>query len=197
MFARARSAPARVASSAVLSAFRDQMTQSMTRFLGDVFIYLQNRDAAGGAGPIVARISDAIRDAKAQEPADSPLLIVTHSMGGNILYDLLTFYEADLKVNLWASVAAQVGMLEEMKVFKVSDPKTRTPSKVSLPGFKARVKRWVNIFDPNDVLSFLTQPVFADADADLSFSSGVGLFDAHGAYFQRASFFELLLAHIR
>lgn len=195
MFDRARSAPSRVASSAVLSKYREQVTQSVTRFLGDVFVYLQKRDLNSKAGPIIQLVRDAIRDARQQEPPGSPLLLITHSMGGNIIYDLLTSYEPTLGADLWASVAAQVGMLEEMKLFKVSDPSVKKPAQVSLPGFKPRVKKWVNIYDPDDVLSFLVRPVFADADADLSYSSGTGLFDAHGAYFQRASFFELLLAH--
>jgi hypothetical protein len=196
LFDRARSAPARVASSAVLSAYRGQITKSVTRFLGDVFVYLQKRDWTVQAGSILGFIRDAIHDARQQEPPDSPFLLITHSMGGNILYDLFTYYEPTLGVDLWASVAAQVGMLEEMKLFKVSNPSIKSPAKVSLPGFKTRVKKWVNIYDPDDVLSFLAQPVFADADADLPFSSGVGVFDAHGAYFQRASFFELLLAQV-
>jgi hypothetical protein len=194
VFDRALDATTRSTSATVQTALHDQVIRYVGRFVGNVFVYLHSRDNNELVKSIAGQVLDTIIRALDQECDGSPLLIVTHSMGGNILYDLLTYYARDLAVDLWVAVASQVGMLEGMKLFKGSDLKTVAPQKVSVRDLKPRLKRWVNVYDPMETLSFLAQPLFADVDADISYRSGMGLIQAHGAYFQRASFCELLLS---
>ncbi|MFC7446630.1 hypothetical protein [Rhodococcus daqingensis] len=195
---RAKSAPARVATLAALDRYRDGLHGHLTLFMGDVFVYLLRRGEAGSPGPIVERVREAIADAP-RSRADEPLIVLTHSMGGNIFYDLVTTYEPSLKVDLWVSAGGQVGQFEEMKLFKASTvvdpPAPPMPPKVAALG--GRVRTWLNIYDPADILSFLVEPVFTDPDAgvrikDLKFKSGVSALKAHGAYYSRPTFYELL-----
>ena len=175
---------------AALNLGRQGLNRSITSFLGDVFVYLNHRDdPGGGPGPILKLVLGEIRAAVARAPGE-PLVFLTHSMGGNILYDILTHYATDLQVEFWGSVAAQVGPFEEMKLFKASNRSLQAPTKVG--GLKPRLKHWINIYDPADVLSFYACPVFSDADEDIEYRTGANVFQSHSAYFKRASFHDLL-----
>lgn len=185
---RMRKAPARAAGLGLLDGWRLAAHLRTARFLGDVFVYLQHRGSPSRPGPIVKRVLGAIHQAKAAAPAE-PLILLTHSMGGNILYDLLNSFAPDLSLDAWISVGGQVAQFEEIKLFKASDPKLRHPERV--PSLQPRVARWLNVYDPADVFSFLAEPVFAGA-RDLRYSSGSGLLGAHGDYFKRPSFYRLL-----
>lgn len=195
---RVQGAPARIGSLVALDRFRDGLHYSLTQFMGDVFIYLLQRGDAGTPGPIVERVRHAISDVQSRHP-NEPLVILTHSMGGNILYDLLTTYDPSLKVDLWVSAGGQVGQFEEMKIFRASaitgPPAPPAPDKVA--ALSGRVRTWLNVYDPADILSFLVEPVFTDEDTDvrirdLKFKSGVSALNAHGAYFTRPSFYRLI-----
>ncbi|CAN7191225.1 hypothetical protein LJR084_000539 [Variovorax sp. LjRoot84] len=191
LFDRTKETGGRVASIAALDAYREQLHKNITRFLGDVFVYLLRRGNAAGPGPIPKLVLEAL---SARKPGE-PLVIITHSMGGNIVYDLLTEFDPSLKVDVWISAGGQVGQFEEMKLFAISDIGIRSPQSVA--PFAGRVRTWLNIYDPADVLSFLVEPVFRDPDSqvlikDLKFKSGAATLDAHGAYFKRPSFYELV-----
>ena len=190
VFDRAVSAPGRVTAIAALDGFRAQLNGNFTQFLGDVFVYLVERDGTMPGkpnGPIIETVWNAIRQAPRNSPAE-PLIVMTHSMGGNILYDILTHYEPAAKIDVWISVASQVGEFEEMKIFKASDKNVTEPNQVK--GLKTKVNYWLNVYDPADLLGFLAKPVFADADEDLEFHTGASAFKAHGAYFKRPSFYD-------
>jgi alpha-beta hydrolase superfamily lysophospholipase len=137
---------------------------------------------------------DAIRTAPKLEP-NEPTIVMTHSMGGNILYDVLTYFAPELAIDVWISVASQVGLFEEMKIFKMSDPAVRAPNKVQT--LKPPLKFWLNIYDPADILAFKTAPVFSAADRDLAYRTGDSTFSAHGAYFKRPSFYHLIYEELR
>jgi hypothetical protein len=194
LFARVTGAPARVASVTTLGFVRDGVHAELTRFMGDVFVYLKRRGTRDGApGPIIKRVLGGIQDAVKNHP-DEPLIILTHSMGGNILYDILTHFAPELHVDVWVSAGGQVGQFEEMKIFVESDLEVGTPDKVTSLG--GRVGLWINVFDPADTLSFLASPIFANVQ-DVQFNSGASLLNAHGTYFKRPSFYDLLLALVK
>jgi hypothetical protein len=188
LIVRAANVPGRLTSTALLRWRREGLQRNVSRFLGDVFVYLTERGDALGPGPIIRTVKEAIHSA-GRNHADEPTIIITHSMGGNILYDLLTYYDTGIKVDAWVSVAAQVGQLEEMKLFRASCKDLGAPSKV--PTLAPRLGFWLNVYDPADVLSFLAEPVFADAH-DVAFSTGASSLGSHGAYFKRASFYHLV-----
>lgn len=189
LFNRAKAAPARAATVASLDLYRSSLHQNFARFIGDVFVYLQRRGPKETPGPIIRTVRDTIATAHERNPSE-PMIVVTHSMGGNIVYDLLTFYAPELKVDIWVSVASQIGFFEEMKIFQASDTAVQGPDKVNtLP----KLKVWMNVYDPADILAFKTAPIFNAAKIDLPFLTGDSALKAHGAYFKRPSFYRLLL----
>jgi len=187
LFDRMKGAPARASTIPALRLFRERSHRRLARFLGDIFVYLNDRE------PIVSKTLAEIKQAVAEAP-DSPLVVMTHSMGGNILYDILTWYAPEIRLDIWVSVGGQVGQFEEMKLFKASDPAVGAPQMVV--GLKPRLGYWLNVYDPADVLSFKTAPVFADVDADIPYLTGSGALSAHGAYFGRSSFYSLVRTHV-
>jgi hypothetical protein len=186
-FDRARDAPRRVLSTAAIDRYRAAAHSRLARFFGDVFVYLQHRGDRDRPGPIVSTILIALLTSPRSHP-DEPLIVLTHSMGGNIFYDILTYFAPDLQVDAWISVGGQVGQFEEMKLFKASDGALGKPAKVR--GLKPRVKYWLNVYDPVDLFGFLAGPVFEDVDEDLRFQTGAGDAQSHGAYFLRPRFFR-------
>jgi hypothetical protein len=189
VFDRVRSAPGRVLSIAGLQFTRRWLHHNLTRFLGDIFIYLQERGDQSNPGPIVSTVLDAIHNAPRNHP-DEPLIVMTHSMGGNILYDILTYYEPNMKVDVWVSVGGQVAQFEEMKIFKASDKQVGKPNRVT--GLRLNVLYWLNVYDPADILSFKAGPVFQDVNDDVEYSTGASTFNAYGDYFGRASFHAMV-----
>lgn len=189
LFDRISETPIRVAAVPILDLYRQQIHRNLSQFIGDVFIYLNERGDVAGTGPIVSTILDSISTAPRHHP-NEPLIIITHSMGGNILYDILTYYDPSLQIDAWISVGGQVGQFEEMKLFKASNKLLGTPDKIK--GLKPRVKYWLNIYDPMDVLSFKAAPIFADVDEDLSFITRSGARRSHSAYFERPRFYHML-----
>jgi len=186
-FSRAREAPRRVLSTSAIDRYRAVSHYNLTRFFGDVFVYLQHRGDRQSPGPIVSTVLHALTATPRSHPKE-PLIVLTHSMGGNIVYDLLTHFAPDLNVDAWISVGSQVGQFEEMKLFKASNVTVGKPGKVR--GLKPRVKYWLNVYDPVDLFGFLAQPVFEDVDEDLRFRTGAGDVRSHGAYFLRPRFYR-------
>lgn len=193
IFDRTFNAPKRLATVAALDQFREGLHSDLSQFLGDVFVYLNERGGKNEPGPIVSAVLHDIREAIKSKPNDEPLIIITHSMGGNILYDILTYYAPELKVDVWVSVGGQVGQFEEMKLFKNSNKEIRGPKKVA--GLKP-VGYWLNVYDPADVLSFKVAPIFDAVDQDKKFLTGASALKSHGAYFKRPSFYRMLREHI-
>jgi hypothetical protein len=192
-FGRAKDAPRRVVTTLALDWYRTDVHNRMTRFFGDVFVYLNKRGDRQAPGPIVSTVLDALRNTP-RHHAQEPLIVITHSMGGNILYDILTYYAPDLKVDAWISVASQVGQFEEMKIFRACDESIRKPAHVR--GLKPRVGYWLNVYDPVDPFGFLARPVFEDVAEDLLFRTGSGDMQAHSAYFKRPRFYRTVRARL-
>jgi hypothetical protein len=190
VFDRAVGAPGRAGTVAMLAGTRGGINSGATQFLGDVFVYLIERDLASPGkpyGPIVATVLDAIQNTP-RASAHEPLIVITHSMGGNILYDVITHYQPALVIDAWISVACQAGEFEEMKLFKNSNKALQAPDQVR--GLRNRIKYWLNVYDPADILSFLGRPVFEDVNEDLEYHTGASAFKAHSAYFLRPSFYH-------
>ncbi|MCS6775114.1 MAG: hypothetical protein RMJ43_16010 [Chloroherpetonaceae bacterium] len=180
----------------LIGALRPAATTAIGRFLGDVLVYLDERGTPEHPGPIVRRILDAIETALQHRTAgDNRLYLMGHSMGGNILYDILTAYRPDIPCDLLITVGSQVGLLEELKIFKSSNPNIgadRTIRRVPRP---PGVAHWINLFDPNDVLGFGTEGIFADV-TDCALDIDTLPLLSHNLYFQRPRFYARLRAHI-
>lgn len=193
LFGRALHLPGRAVSVQALRFVRPGFHRKFSRFLGDIFVYLKHRGTPSDPGPIPQLVMSKLKAAPREHP-EEPTIVVTHSMGGNILYDILTSFDPKLFVDVWVSVGGQVAQFEEMKLFLASDGRIAAPAQVE--GIKNRVGYWLNVYDPADSFSFMANPVFAGVDADLAFSTGTGAMTSHGEYFGLASFHSLMGEHI-
>ncbi|KJS01991.1 MAG: hypothetical protein VR65_07030 [Desulfobulbaceae bacterium BRH_c16a] len=175
---------------------RRQLNEVVTRFAGDAFTYLARRGTKSNPGEIVKIVRDSLRLAVAHKNADDDkLVVIAHSFGGEIVYDILTHFDAELEVDCLVTVGSQVGLFEEMKLYvesKSDVPPNPPTEKVVRP---VKLKRWLNVFDLNDVLSFRIEPVFADT-SDFAYDTGFGSLSAHGGYFMRPSFYKRLAARL-
>lgn len=185
------------AANALTAAFRDDLNPAVAKFLGDVFVYLKDGELRT---KIRACVADALTRAYAIAQAKSePLIVMGHSMGGVILVDLLSDPNAagidDVVVDLLVTVGSQPGFFEEHKLFAASDHSVGAGKPASTAARPAKAKDWWSVYDPVDILSFRCEQIF-DGVEDFDFSSGVGLLDAHTAYFKRPKFFERLSSRV-
>lgn len=194
---RTASAPGAVAS-LLAGELRNGLNDFVTSFFGDVFVYLGQRiEADGGPGAIQRIFLDRLREARQaqRDRKGEPLLVLTHSMGGQVVYDALTWFVprdpelADLKVDLWCATASQVGLFEELRLFKADTPKDQPGVPKPFPA--AHLKDWWNVWDPNDFISYTVQGIIEGAD-DRPYFSGMSLIGAHSGYLQRPSFYRML-----
>ncbi len=191
---RIGAAPGRLLGKSAM-AFRPLVHRPSAIFLGDVLEYIKQRHKDGADGPIAAAVAGTIADAMAARTADDErLIIITHSMGGNVVYDLMSDLRKDLSCDLLVTVGSQVGLFAELGVFPAvvppADPKAdRAPA-------PANVARWINVYDRQDGLSFAAGGVF-DKVEDFAYSTGSSLLGAHSTYFERPSFYHRLAGKIR
>jgi hypothetical protein len=155
--------------------------------IGDVSAYLAGRGTPEQPGPIPARVLAAI-DKAVVNAAGEPLMVVAHSMGGNIVYDLLTHFRPNLAVDSLVTVGSQVGLFEELKLFATSRADIPGPGVDRVPK-PPGVQRWVNVVDDCDPLAFRAAPVF-DGVEDYTYPSGA--LWAHTAYMAQPHFHRRL-----
>lgn len=197
---------ARWASLAALKAKRQVLTRTAGIFLGDVFEYLRRgQGTPEQLGTIARRVADEVlRGSRVAREGGEPMVAVTHSFGGILLYDLLTSpliaaapKFADLKVDLWVTVGSQVGLFAEMRAYVGSPEDLPTPERPIL-GKPELVGRWLNFYDAADVFSYLAEPVFGpDAVLDIPVREGANLTTAHGAYFAEPSFYRRIAEELQ
>ena len=173
------------------------LQQQVSRFLGDVFIYFkQNSDQTPPDKDIIQRLLPEFDKAAEQATADNPFFIVAHSMGGNIMYDILTKIRPNVHCRAFVTVGSQVSLFEELKLFRVSNATVPIDVEKDRVRKPANVDHWLNVYDMADVLSFRCDTVF-DGVTDYSFSTGKGALSSHGTYFKRSSFHRRLGVRLR
>jgi hypothetical protein len=189
-------------SDVILGFIRKSLSNHVALFLGDVFVYLRWREQDGANGTynrIFKPIIDDLVAANAARNPDRQLIVVGHSLGAVMLYDLLTDARAlaeiaersgaPLAVDALVSVGAQPGLFADMGLYAGA---VDADGKLAQP---ACVRRWMNVYDYTDILSFRTEPFFANVK-DFEFDNVSGALDAHSAYFQRPSFYKRLRARL-
>jgi hypothetical protein len=189
---RITSLPASAMSSAVLTLGRKNTHLGAAQFVGDVFQYLDKRGDKNAIGPIVKQVLGVLRVARdAKTSLDSKLIVIGHSLGGVISYDILTYFDQTIQVDVLVTVGSQVALFEEMALYRASRPDfVPNPAIDRLPR-PPNVKRWLNVIDPNDVFSFRAEGVF-NGVKDFQYETGYGAMSAHTGYFRRPSFYERL-----
>jgi hypothetical protein len=183
------------AASVVAAELRKPLNDMVSVFLGDVMVYLQGRGAVPEPGPIQRLLLDKLSTAQANAASrnDEPLVVLTHSMGGQLVWDAVSHFMPrtpalrDVRIDFWCATASQVGFFEDAKLFIERDPAYRTGHPVPFP--KAQLGHWWNVWDHNDFISFTAKGIVDGVD-DEAYSSGMSLISAHGGYLERPSFFR-------
>jgi hypothetical protein len=172
----------RAASLLLYQKYRTPKSEKLLRFMGDVFVYLHRGRVRGDIRDTVIKAVTSASPVKRKEGNAEPFVLVTHSFGSMILYDALTSGALkDVAIDLWVSVGAQTSLFAEMKVYEGTVKPVGQPPVLGKP---PRVTRWVNFYDPADILSYLHEPVFGkDAVTDIIVRAGANAKNAHGHYF--------------
>jgi hypothetical protein len=179
---------------------RDPLSRKGLRFLGDVLVYLHHGirlpSSSSASESIYGRVRSKLLALKQPEKKE-PLVVVTHSFGSEILYDLLTsdgLKELD-DVDLWVTVGAQTSLFAEMRLFQEMPNQIPEDTDKFTLGLPPKVLNWVNFYDPADALSYKHEPVFGIKD--IVVDDGGNLKNAHGHYFVTTSFYEGVLAELQ
>jgi alpha-beta hydrolase superfamily lysophospholipase len=181
--------------STVFGELRPTLNEFIAYFVGDVLTYLNERGDRSSPGDIPNRVLAALRRAQNRKAATGEkIIIVSHSMGGQLVYDALTYFIADsdqtlvnLEVDHWFTCGSQVSLFAEMRLFL---GQAEVPAGTKLP-MPARVRSWTNYYDRNDFVGFVMEPVYQGVK-DLSYDTGYGLAFAHTGFLARPSFFQAL-----
>ena len=82
-------------------------------------------------------------------------MIVGHSLGGVITYDILTHFAPEIAVDVFVSVGSQVALFEEMTLYRESRDGLPTNPPADRLMRPKNINRWLNVLDGNDVFSFV------------------------------------------
>ncbi|MGW0542874.1 thioesterase domain-containing protein [Streptomyces griseoincarnatus] len=156
---------------------RNRIMPGLSLFLGDVFAWFSNRTQ------ILERVENAVRDAGSQ----GPLVIIGHSLGGVIAFEYCL--EAGRDVELLGTVGSQVGLFAELGALHQTTAYVAGEQLAS----PARVGAWLNIYDPDDALSFLAAPIFLQVN-DLVLDTGAPFPAAHSEYWNLPETYRKLAA---
>ncbi|GGB61928.1 hypothetical protein GCM10008019_17310 [Deinococcus soli (ex Cha et al. 2016)] len=163
-------------------------------FLGDVLAYLNGRGTPERPGAIPQRVLAGLRAAHAARThPHEPLVVLTHSMGGQLIFDALhAFLPADpdgagVRVDFWCACASQVGAFHELG-FTLGGP---TPD----PHAGGRLGYFWNVWAYTDLLSFRAQGIAPGAHDTAFPLSGLVRSD-HLAYLQQPDFYRTLAAKV-
>jgi hypothetical protein len=116
-------------------------------------------------------------------------------MGGGIVYDVLSYYRPDIRVQTLVTVGSQVGLFEELCLLQAGK-QAGCPDGPTRVAKLDNVEEWINVFDRNDLLGFATERIF-EGVKDFGYSTGRGLFAAHSSYFTMPSFYRRLAERVR
>lgn len=165
-------------------------------FVGDALDYFTRRGTPRQPGPIAARVLGALKKSwHLSRERDEPLVIVTHSMGGQLIYDALTSFlpadpeVSDLRAAVWCAAASQVGPCKALGLFL--DDQTGGGSALDA---SPHLGYFWNVWSERDLLSFPAEgsvPGAHDTDFPLGGRS------PHMAYLQRPEFYRTLAARVR
>ncbi|MDV6374416.1 hypothetical protein [Deinococcus arenicola] len=165
-------------------------------FVGDALQYFTSRGTPQQPGPIAARVLTALKKSwHLSRERNEPLVIVTHSMGGQLVYDALTTFIpanpefSDLRAAVWCAAASQVGPCKDLGLF-LDDQSGEGTALVASP----HLDYFWNVWSENDLLSFPAEGSVLGAH-DTAFALGGR--SPHMAYLQRPEFYRTLAARVR
>lgn len=179
-------ATSHLAAATFTSPIRRLFHEKMFLFIGDSFLYFGQRGTPDAPGPIVKRIIDGLDDAwklKKEAKDSSRLIVVAHSMGGNIMTDIVSHFRPEIEIDVLITVATQFPLFADLHMFPGLDTRSRPIKK------PPNVKRWINFYDVNDFFGFTAHPMFEGIE-DVDFASGRVGITTHADCFKFVSLYE-------
>ena len=152
---------------------RGATSDAASPFAADVLAY-QSRRGEEIRGYIRSRLLS-----KPEEPAT----LVAHSLGGIAAVELL-IQEPTLPVHRLVTVGSQAPLLYELNLLntlRFSDP---------LP---EKFPPWLNIFDPNDFLSYVGQDLFGDRVVDAEVDNKLPFPQSHSGYWSNDAVWKRII----
>jgi pimeloyl-ACP methyl ester carboxylesterase len=174
----AKASAARAGSQVLDWGVHSRRRSAVERF-GDVVYYQANG----------AAIRQFVRDRVLAAPG--PVVLLGHSLGGVIAFDLLAALPtAELaKVRLLVTVGSQVPLLYELNALSCGLKYPTAPA----DGFPP----WVNMYDPHDLLAYGGKVAFPRHCSDVAVNTKNPFPLAHGAYFYTDRFYQELAGALR
>ena len=172
----------RVTTQPALNHWRGSITQKTTPALGDILRY----QARGGP------LRDYLMNQISAEPG--PSVVIGHSLGGIALVDMLALAADQGKpvsaVELLVTVGSQAPFLHELGALAGLVPGTDLPDKFPT---------WLNIFDRQDILSYLAEPVFPHDSrvTDHEVSSRQPFPSCHSAYWKLDTVYDRIAEAVK
>lgn len=186
-FPSAVSYPFLVTVTALARHLRGSIMQAATSFVGDVMLYL-----ARGA-EVRDLLHKTVVQASAQRPGE-PLVVIAHSLGGVIAYEYA--HDPTLAgrppIDLLVTVGSQVALFAEYGLLKSGGSSLERGTLGYAPPDRP-YRRWLNIYDPDDFLSFPISGVFPNAAAgDRPCAAGKPFPASHAAYWDNPQVFAAI-----
>ncbi|CAN7388858.1 hypothetical protein LJR084_002476 [Variovorax sp. LjRoot84] len=144
----------------LLKRYRGGLTEAIVPFIGDILLY-QARGAK-----IREFIAAEVRN------APGPVTVVAHSLGGIACVDLFAMLDAP-KIERLVTFGSQSPLFHEIGALDSLEPNEPLP---------ATFPRWLNIYDRNDMLSYVASRLFEGVE-EFESESGKLFPDSHSDYF--------------
>nr|WP_263999323.1 alpha/beta fold hydrolase [Mycobacterium yunnanensis] len=157
---------------------RKRVMQTMAFAVGDIIVYTQHREQ------ILDRVDAAVKDAARH----GNVCLVGHSLGGVIGLD---YCFSRHPVSNLATVGSQVGLFAEWGFFDMA-PRDAHTGKLIPP---LPVDTWINMYDPNDLLSFYAESCFTNVH-DVLVNTRAPFPDSHSEYWRCEDVYAQLAALI-
>ncbi|RJF73574.1 hypothetical protein D3875_06800 [Deinococcus cavernae] len=148
-------------------------------------------------GVLMRRVLGGLKAARLDSDPAEPLVVLTHSMGGQLLYDALTsFLPADpdapgVRVDFWCACGSQVGLFRELGQFLERGP-LPTPALLNSP----HLGYFWNVWSFSDFLSFRAEGIIQGAH-DMAFPFLGNVRSDHLSYLTHANFYRALAAKVK
>lgn len=138
---------------------RTQYQRASGEFTGDLILYQRHQAA------LHARIWETLMEnAPGYGLAARPLDVISHSLGGAMLFDLAVSGFPTVHINQFLTCASQISYFHVIGCSPQSLDPTAAGAPVTLP---PTIQTWTNYFVPLDPWAFLAAPMFTLADGSL------------------------------
>ena len=132
---------------------REEIMPNISRFVGDTWAYLYG-DGAGQPNRIQERITRKLQTLGRGQSQATPISVVAHSFGGVIAFHMAV--RQLLWIDSFITFGSQPSLFEV--IVRNYGP---APYASGRPvGVGGAIRKWINLWEPLDVLAFAQQPVF-------------------------------------